>query len=141
MFRSWHVRKIGSWLALVAMLTMALPLQGGAFPLRAWLADSVSLGGGAVQADAANPLPMVPPCHLAGAASEAGPTVGAATPACEHFPDNEDGCHCVQWVAVAASGGLPFGLPLSAPPDGKVLLSLPPRRSVADFRPPIFSPA
>lgn len=137
MFRSKRLSTLGSWLALAAMFTLALPLQGGA----------------AVAA----PASALPPCHVAafaaGAAVETGDDLAALPVAkgagesapggtasnCQHFPDSADGCHCVQWVAVAAPGLAPLGLTPSAAPPNTVIFSLPPRFAAADFRPPISS--
>jgi hypothetical protein len=159
MFRSKRLSTLGSWLALAAMFTLALPLQGGAAPVRAAGVEGMPLAGATTgEAGVAARASALPPCHVAafaaGAAVETGDDLtalpvtkgagdsaaGAATPNCEHFPESVGGCHCVQWVAVAAPGLIPLGLTPSAPPLDTVMLFLPPRFVAADFRPPISSP-
>lgn len=159
MFRSKRLSTLGSWLALAAMFTLVLPLQGGAAPWRAVVAEGMVVAGVTTgEAGVAARASALPPCHVAafaaGAAVETGDDLaalpvtkgagdsaaGGATPDCQHFPDSADGCHCVQWVAVAAPGLAPLGLTPSAAPPNTVIFSLPPRFVAADFRPPIPSP-
>jgi hypothetical protein len=158
MFRSKRLSTLGSWLALAAMFILALPLEGGAAPVRAAAVAGMPLAvattGEALVAARASALP---PCHAAAFAADAAMekdadlaalpvpngagdiAAGGTMPNCEHFPDSADGCHCVQWVAVAAPGLVPLGLTPSAAPRNTVILSLPPRFVAADFRPPILS--
>lgn len=124
MFRSWHLRSWGAWLALLAVFTAVLPVHGAS-----------ALSAAATAAD------LAPPCHATpGSVSETRdrPSDVQANHPCAFAPDRVGGCHCVQAVAAPVLPVFKAETPHSAVPATPLASPVVSPPLTARFRPPIF---
>ena len=121
--RSWRFRRFGSWLALIALFTVVMPVHGGSLA-----AESATAG--------------VPPCHLAmDLAPEAPADAGVvqSPPHCHLAPQAVGGCHCVQALAAVLPPLFYLQRSLAPSPLGHVMTPPASPLKTARFRPPISS--
>ena len=123
MVRSWRFRRFGSWLALLALFTVVMPVHGES------LAAEPAIAG-------------EPPCHLAmGMAPEAPADEGAVQPHphCQQAQQGMGGCHCVQAMAAVVTPSFHLQISLAPSPLGQGMLPPVSPLKIARFRPPILS--